>query len=337
MTLILRGMADEVVIVADLVSNEIEAQTEGNRLGRLTEAWLKVKRSEHTRSNYRRDLRDWLLWCEGQGTPPLKVKMHHVDEWITFQRESGPRNDGRPAAESSIARRVATISSWYTYILRNTASDDQPLITHNPALTDARPELDPDYSPTLGLGRVEMDKLLDQADRDGATTSALIRLIFFNGLRCGSALNARIEDLGHHDGHRVLTVTVKRGKLRRIAIPPVIGNALDGMLAKRGDPAEGPLFLTPSGQPMYESYLWRLIRRLGRRAGIENANQLSPHSLRHSAITEYLNENASLRDVQDFAGHADPRTTRRYDRARGDLDRSGAYVLARRYAGGESA
>jgi hypothetical protein len=36
-----------------------------------------------------------------------------------------------------------------------------------------------------------------------------------------------------------------------------------------------------------------------------------PHSLRHSAITFALDAGASPRDVQDYAGHKDPRTTRR--------------------------
>jgi len=36
------------------------------------------------------------------------------------------------------------------------------------------------------------------------------------------------------------------------------------------------------------------------------------------------------RDVQDFAGHADPRTTRRYDRSRHNLDRHATYALASR-------
>jgi integrase len=40
---------------------------------------------------------------------------------------------------------------------------------------------------------------------------------------------------------------------------------------------------------------------------------LSPHSLRYSAITFALDAGATLRDVQDYAGHKDPRTTRRYD------------------------
>ena len=79
---------------------------------------------------------------------------------------------------------------------------------------------------------------------------------------------------------------------------------------------------------MRQGHLWDLVRRLAREAGIEAWDQLSPHSLRHSAITLALDAGASLRDVQDYAGHKDPRTTRRYDHSRDSLDRNAAYAIA---------
>ena len=104
------------------------------------------------------------------------------------------------------------------------------------------------------------------------------------------------------------------------------------MLDQRGRPETGPLFVTPSGKGIYELYVYRLVRQLAERAGIPAAHKLSPHSLRHTAITEFLDAtNGDLRRAQDFAGHADPRTTRRYDRSRQQLDNHGAYVLAGRY------
>jgi len=47
----------------------------------------------------------------------------------------------------------------------------------------------------------------------------------------------------------------------------------------------------------------------------------------------FLNDKP-FRDVQDFAGHADPRTTRRYDRCRNNLDRHATYALAARLGRG---
>ncbi len=50
-------------------------------------------------------------------------------------------------------------------------------------------------------------------------------------------------------------------------------------------------------------------------------------------FTSALDAGCSLRDVQDFARHADPRQTRRYDRARGALDRNPTYIVATYLAG----
>jgi integrase len=59
----------------------------------------------------------------------------------------------------------------------------------------------------------------------------------------------------------------------------------------------------------------------------------SPHSLRHSFITAALDAGAALRDVQEAASHADPRTTMRYDRARRSLDRHATHIVATFVAG----
>jgi integrase len=68
-----------------------------------------------------------------------------------------------------------------------------------------------------------------------------------------------------------------------------------------------------------------------RRAGIEK--NISPHSLRHSFITAALDAGVPLRDVQEAASHSDPRTTMRYGRGRGSLDRHPTYMVAAFVAG----
>ena len=49
--------------------------------------------------------------------------------------------------------------------------------------------------------------------------------------------------------------------------------------------------------------------------------------------TAALDAGVPLRDVQDAASHADPRTTMRYDRARHSLDRHATYIVAAFVAG----
>jgi integrase/recombinase XerD len=305
--------------------------TAPERLARLTDTWLRVRRSERTRAAYRRDLQGWLVHCAQAGVDPLRARVADVDGWIVAQRLHGARGT-RPAAEATIARRVAAVSSWYDYVIAGTADDPRPMVTHNPAARATRPRLDPDYSTTVGLTDADMDRLLATADADSATSSALIRLEFTDGLRVGSTLTARIEDLGWDSGHRTLDVTVKGGTIKRVPLPPVVADAVEEMLAERGNPATGPLFLTPSGRPIYHMYVYRLVRRLARAAELPAADRLTPHTLRHTAITLYLQRtNGNVRGAQLFAGHARPETTMRYDRARRTLSEHGSYDLAGRF------
>jgi len=65
---------------------------------------------------------------------------------------------------------------------------------------------------------------------------------------------------------------------------------------------------------------------LARFAAPDNEVSPHPHDLRHAFVTLSLDDEASLREVQDAAGHADPMTTRRYDRARHNQDRHPARI-----------
>jgi integrase/recombinase XerD len=297
-------------------------------LRRLTAAWLERYESRHTRAAYERDLTCWLAWCAGHGTHPLRARVMDIDSWLADQR------DRQHAARRSVARRLSAVASWYSYLIVNTAGDPQPLITYNPAVTDARPKVDRDASPTVGLTRAEADRLIHAADADGLRSSAIIRFMLTNAARCDVICTADIAHLGHDRGHRVITIPVKGGKVKRDPIPPPTARAIDAYLASRGSPASGPLFATKTGRHVAEPYLFRLVRRLAAKAALAAAGQLSPHSLRHTAITEALEATHDLRKAQDLAGHADPRTTRLYDLRRGELDGHAAYVLATRYGTG---
>lgn len=109
-------------------------------------------------------------------------------------------------------------------------------------------------------------------------------------------------------------------------------HALQTYLADR---TSGPIFITRPGRRLDEPAAWRLVRRLARRADLPAADRLNPHSLRHAFVTAALDAGVSLRDVQDAAGHVDPRTTRRYDGARHNLDRHATYAVTAFLASGD--
>lgn len=146
-----------------------------------------------------------------------------------------------------------------------------------------------------------------------------------NGLRISEALGADVTDLGSSRGHRTLTVLGKGGGRAVVALAPVTVAALETYLDGRID---GPLFVTSTGRRLDRATAFRMVRRLAAAAGLDKAQTLGLHSLRHTFVTAALDAGVPLHIVQDAARHADPRTTRRYDRARHNLDNHATYAVA---------
>ena len=188
------------------------------------------------------------------------------------------------------------------------------LVQRNPAANLRRPKVD-DESPTLGLDRNELGAFLVQAGLGSARDHALASLLALNGLRISEALGADIDDLEFERGHRTLKIIRKGGKPAIIPLAPRTSRALDLYIGER---TSGPIFVGAKGERMDRYAADRTVKRLARRAGI--TKRISPHSVRHSFITAALDAGVPLRDVQEAASHADPRTTTRYDRGRGWLD-----------------
>jgi hypothetical protein len=174
-----------------------------------------------------------------------------------------------------------------------------------------------DYeSHATGLDRSELGALLVAAGLSSARDHALVSLLALNGLRISEALGADIETLGLERGHRTLTVTRKGGKIVTLPLAPRTARAVDLAIGERMD---GPIFLGADGARLDRHAAGRIVRRVARRAGI--TKRVGPHTLRHAFITAALDAGVPLRDVQEAASHADPRTTMRYDRGRVSLDR----------------
>ncbi len=108
-----------------------------------------------------------------------------------------------------------------------------------------------------------------------------------------------------------------------LPLAPRTARAIDLAIGERSD---GPIFTAAGARRLDRHGAARIVRRVARRAGI--AKPVGPHTLRHAFITAALDAGVPLRDVQEAASHADPRTTMRYDRARASLDRHATYIVA---------
>ena len=267
--------------------------------------------TDPTRRSYATDLRIFAGWCHDHGVNLLNVRRPHLETFARWMEQ-----DGR--MPSTIGRRLSTLSSFYKYC------QIEDILEKNPAANVRRPKVN-DESRTLD--RNELGALLVQAGLGDLRDGALVTLLALNGLRISEALNANIDDFSMERGHRTLAIVRKGGKHVTIPVAPRTGRALDLCIGER---TIGPIFLGVEGGRMDRYCADRMVKRLVKQAGIDK--RISPHSLRHSFIAA-LDAGVPLRDVQEAASHADPRTTMRYDRARRSLDRHATYIVSTFIAG----
>jgi integrase/recombinase XerD len=226
---------------------------------------------------------------------------------IIFARRFGGTEQHEGRARATVTRRLCTIAGFYKYAV------EEELLDHSPAAHVRRPRLDYESHATA-LDRNELGAILVAAGLGPAAEHALVSLLALNGLRVSEATGADIEHMGLERGHRTLVVTRKGGKVVTIPLAPRTARAID---LATGERTEGPLFLGSDGKRLDRHGAARIVRRVTLRAGI--SKNVSPHTLRHAFITAALDAGVPLRDVQEAASHADPRTTMRYDRARTSL------------------
>lgn len=267
-----------------------------------------------TREAYALDLRQFAGWLTGHGFRLFEIRRAHIE---SFARDLEARGRSR----ATISRRLCTITCFYRY------AEQEGIIEHSPAVHVRRPKLD-NESHAIGLDRNELGAMLVAAGLAGARDHALISLLALNGLRVSEAIGARIEDLALQRGHRTLTVVRKGGKIVCMPLAPRTARAVDLVVGERFN---GTILHGNYGQPLDRHGAARIVRRIAKAAGI--IKQIGPHTLRHGFITAALDAGVPLRDVQEAASHADPRTTMRYDRARVSLDRHATYIVATFIAG----
>jgi site-specific recombinase XerC len=268
--------------------------------------------SPHTRDAYRIDLRLWLTFLDelDVADPIHDVTRSHVE---LFMRDMELR--GR--MPSTIARRIGTLSRFYEWLV------DEEYLDRNPTRRVKRPAVSSD-SNTPWLSRRQLADWIDAGEELGGYDAIVALVLGLNALRVGELCSCNVESLGEDRYHHTLRFIGKGSQPAVVPLPPrsmqTIARTLDGRTS-------GPLVLNRYGNRSTRINVARSVSRIARSAGI--GVHISPHSIRHSAVTAAFEAGHTQRDVQAFARHRDPRSTQIYDRSRESLDRHVAYALVR--------
>ena len=255
----------------------------------------------NTLVGYTTDLRLFAEWCTNNDVRLLDVRRAHLEIFGRTMEANG-------RMRSTVARRLSTLGGLLPLLPRRRHPGTQPRSERS--TTQSRRRI-PHPRP-----RPKRARRSARSSRSGhGPRSRPHRAAGVEGVTDQRSARSRHRVHGHGPWTSHPRLVRKGGKHVIIPLAPRTGQTLDLYI---GEPTTGPIFLSANGQRMDRYAADRTVKRLANQSGI--TTRISPHSLRHSLSTAALDAGVPLRDVQETASHADPRTTMRYDHARQSLD-----------------
>lgn len=315
-----------------------QAQTEllaartrtGHTVRALIASWLaSFTDSADTRGAYARDLGEYVSWCTRRELDPLSVRLPEVQMYAAELAEATNPRTGRGFAATTRARKIAAVSSFYTYLVRAGTIDA------NPARDASRPRYDRGHSPTTSVSAGQASDMVESSQDYRHRTLApeavaLVMVLLIDlGVRVSELCAADVSDVGQRDGMQVLTVRMKGGKVRTRPIPEAVRPVLENYLAVRSAGAqERALLVTRQGARINRHQVYRVVQRLAARAGVAMPQRITPHSMRHAFNTIAREHGAALEDRRDALGHSSAAITQLYDHVALSLTRDPAHLVA---------
>lgn len=267
--------------------------------------------SDHTVKSYGADLRQYARFCDVGDLSPAEMDAKMLGADIVFVRsflaELSTHNGGKGYTASSMARKTATLRSFYKWLVR------ADLLAASPMTLVRTPKQGRRLPKAITCDQINrLLKAPDAATLLGARDRALLETIYSSGLRVSEVVGLDLSDFD--TDQRVLLI---RGKGRRERIVPVSGHAQRAiahylllMRAGAGAPPSAPLFVNKNGTRLSARSVRRKLDGYLMEAGLDP--KISPHTLRHSFATHLLDNGADLRSVQELLGHQSLSTTQIY-------------------------
>lgn len=276
--------------------------------------WFANLDNEKTRRAYKIDLNDFMAFVGLDQIEDLRsITRAHVLAWRT-------ELETRSLAKSTIRRKLAALSSLFSYL------SDANAVQNNPVDGVKRPKVDTYEGKTPTISDAQARELLRAPEKTGKELKvlrdkALISTLLFHALRREELCLLKVGDIEDRRGVKHLKVSGKGGKTRYLPLNPGSASLIYEYLAisGHGDDRKLPLFrrLTEKsdvkvGRHMTTDAIYKIIRHYSGILGFP----IGVHSLRATAATNALDHDADIKKVQEWLGHANISTTQIYDRRR---------------------
>ena len=264
--------------------------------------------SADTENAYRRDIERFLEYLRDNHVDSFEdVTKEDISDYITRLR-SGDIG-GVPLSNSSYARNLSSLKSFYRYLNRNEGIEANPVRMFKGASTRRKlPEF---------LTFDQMEQLLDWFDLDdpaGIRDRCMIEVMYACGLRVSECAGLQMDKINLKE--RYLSVIGKESKERMIPFYPRCAQLIELYLEEsrpvfmEGKEEHGYLFVSKRGTPITSRSIQMLCEKSGEAAGL--SVHVHPHMIRHSFATHLLDNGADLRIVQELLGHENLSTTQIY-------------------------
>jgi len=266
-------------------------------------------RNPHTRAAYEHAIRQFLKHCKRLGKD-----LPHISP-----RDVGTYLDGLDYAPATKKLHLSGLRHFFDTLV------SRHVIVLNPAASvrGERLQVVEGKTPDISTEQARcLMRSIDISNVVGLRDRAIIAILIYTAARVGAIAKLCRSDFYDTGDQYCLRFHEKGGKSREIPVRYDLQQFIRNYLTAGGlgdSDKTTPLFrttirrtkqLTMNG--MTAGDMGRMVKRRLRKAGLPE--RLSPHSFRVAVITDLLSQGVSLADVQNLAGHADPRTTRLYDR-----------------------
>lgn len=258
------------------------------------------KLSENTLQSYKRDLKQFRRYLEACELHYNKVKEEDIKDYIRELQEEGKK-------ASSISRGIASIRSFYQFVLKNRK------VKVDPTESIQSPKIEKRVPSVLTSKEVEL--LLNQpkdVDLKGIRDKAMLEFAYATGMRVTEMISLNMEDVNLEEGYVVCKTGSKQrniplGNMSLKALKEYVEEARDILVKTEGEQA---LFVNINGSRLTRQGFWKIIKFYKEQAHI--TKDITPHVLRHSFATHLLQNGADLKAIQTMLGHSDISSTQVY-------------------------
>ncbi|MCI9015587.1 MAG: site-specific tyrosine recombinase XerD [Clostridia bacterium] len=256
--------------------------------------------SENTLQSYKRDIIQYENYINNNRLNYAKLNEKDIKDYLIYLEEIGKKT-------STISRNLASIRSFYQFLLRNRKVKKDPTERiQSPKVEKKAPSV---------LSSQEIELLLEQPkniDLKGIRDKAMLEFAYATGMRVTEIISLDIDDINVKEGY----VNCKAGSRQRniplgtLSLRALVEYVENSRPILIKDENVKALFVNTNGQRLTRQGFWKIVKYYKEQAHI--TKEITPHVLRHSFATHLLQNGADLKSIQTMLGHSDISSTQVY-------------------------